>query len=127
MTTKDIELKDSGERITFAGGAMKEPSGTRARFELVPWEVIRELAEHYARGALKYADRNWEKGITIMTFMCSAFRHLEQFLRGETDEPHLISALWHIAGARWTLIRIADGSLPESLDDRPVYGRKDSK
>lgn len=57
------------------------------------------------RGAKKYGERNWEKGIPIQSFIDSACRHYLKFLRGDTDEPHLVAAGWNIMCCMTTVIR----------------------
>lgn len=70
------------------------------RFSLIPPDVEWLLAEHYGRGALKYADRNWEKGYNWSLSYDALKRHLNQRLRGEvidqeTGSRHLIAVVWH--------------------------------
>lgn len=64
-----------------------------------PYTAILELAVHYEDGAKKYADRNWEKGLPLHSFIDSGVRHYLKFLRGDTDEPHDKAFLWNIVGA----------------------------
>lgn len=61
-----------------------------------------ELSKHYEAGALKYSERNWEKGIPIHCFIDSAMRHYFKFKRGDEDEPHNRAFMWNIIGAIWT-------------------------
>jgi hypothetical protein len=77
-----------------------------ARFDLVPADVAWEWAEHYGKGAKKYAERNWEGGYAWSLSYAAAQRHLHQFWAGEdydeeTGSSHLIAALWHCAALRW--------------------------
>lgn len=71
-----------------------------ARFSLIPSEFLWALAEHFGKGAQKYADRNWEKGYKWSLTVDALSRHLHQFLQGETHDPetgshHLIAVAWH--------------------------------
>lgn len=66
------------------------------------YTAMLELAKHYEDGAQKYAERNWEKGIPLHSFMDSGVRHYLKFLRGDTDEPHDRAFLWNLIGAIWT-------------------------
>ena len=117
--TDHKEIKDSGQRTEFETGAVRDAQGGKGRFDLLPKMTIWALAHHYEKGCQKYGDRNWEKGIPIKNFMDSAQRHLTEFELGFEDENHLIAALWNIACAYETLLRIKMGILPESLDDLP--------
>lgn len=92
------------------------------RFDLLPGDVLWADAEHYAAGATKYSDRNWERGTAWSLNFAAAQRHMWQFWMGEdldeeTGTSHLIAARWHMAALfRFTTTH------PE-LDDRPGSGQ----
>lgn len=70
------------------------------RFDLVPIGPLTELARHYGRGALKYADRNWELGYPWALSYASLVRHLTQWWAGEDVDPetgssHMVAVAWH--------------------------------
>lgn len=113
----DYEIKDSGERTEFKTGAVRDIQTGKGRFDLIPWAVIRALAIHYEKGAVKYGDNNWKKGIPISRFLDSATRHLACVIDGKDDENHLISAIWNLVGAYWTILQIQNGKLPKELYD----------
>lgn len=93
--------------------------GTKlARFDLVPVRPLTLLAEHYGRGAQKYADRNWERGYNWSLSYAAAQRHMNQFWGGEdldpeTGTPHVIAAAWHMFSLAEYMV-----THPEK-DDRP--------
>lgn len=66
------------------------------------YTALLEVSKHYADGARKYADRNWEKGIPLHCYIDSGVRHYIKYLRGDTDEPHDRAFLWNMLGALWT-------------------------
>ena len=99
---KPKPIKDSGERTQFDSGAVRDMHEGKGRFDLLPMCVLMRLAQHYEKGALKYSDRNWEKGIPAHSFADSAFRHLVKYMDGQNDEDHLISAIWNLCGLAWT-------------------------
>ena len=99
---KPQPIKDSGDRTQFASGAVRDMHEGKGRFDLLPMCVLIRLAKHYEKGALKYSDRNWEKGIPAHSFADSAFRHLVKYMDGMDDEDHLISAIWNLCGLAWT-------------------------
>lgn len=70
--------------------------------------MLRDLAIHFQKGAKKYGERNCEKGIELWSFIDSGTRHTLQFLSGETDEPHYISAIWNFWMADWTIHKKED-------------------
>jgi hypothetical protein len=96
-----MQIKDSGERTQFETGAVRDMHQGKGRYDLLPWEAIDELAKHCEEGALKYGERNCEKGIPIHSLIDSAIRHLSCYMRGMKDEPHLRAAMWNIAFAIW--------------------------
>jgi len=65
--------------------------------------MILEVSKHFEDGAVKYGERNWEKGIPVNCYVDSAIRHYLKFLRGDTDEPHDRAFVWNILCCLWTL------------------------
>jgi hypothetical protein len=127
MTERKFETKDSGKRQEFESGAVRDIQQGKGRFDLISPLALRRLAGVYERGAIKYGDRNYEKGIPLSRFMDSAERHLNDFKEGKRDEDHLAQALWNIASLIHTEEMIYRGLLPEELNDSPNYMPKDSK
>ena len=95
----EFKTKDSGKRRKFKTGAQRDISGGKGRYDLIPREAIHRLAQLFERGAVKYADRNWEKGLPLHSFIDSGVRHYFKFLRGDTDEPHDRAFMWNLIGA----------------------------
>jgi hypothetical protein len=85
---------------------------------------LHRLAVHYARGALKYADRNWEKGLETGRIVDSLFRHAQKALRGDTDEDHDAAAVWNCFALTFTCTRINDGTFPPELATYPGLCQK---
>ena len=65
-------LPDSGERIEFETGAVRDTTTGKGRYDLLSPIAIKRLAQHFENGGLKYKDRNWEKGIPLKRFLDSA-------------------------------------------------------
>lgn len=91
-----------------------------ARYDLIPSHVLEALAEHYGRGAQKYADRNWEKGYRWGLSFAALMRHAWAWWRGEdvdeeTGSSHMIAVAWH-ALALAEFQRTGKGT-----DDRPAW------
>ena len=105
------DILDSGERRTFTTGAERDMQEGKGRFDLLPMCVLMRLAKHYEKGAIKYKERNWEKGIPAHSFADSAMRHLVKYLDGWIDEDHLIAAIWNLCGLAWT-----EEKKPEMMD-----------
>ena len=79
-------IKDSGERTRFDTGAVRDMHTGKGRMDLLPWEALVEVSKHCEEGALKYGERNCEKGIPIHSLIDSAFRHLAKYMMGMKDE-----------------------------------------
>lgn len=114
----EIAALRSGEVRVINSETGAEKGSKLARFDLIPPKAIWALAEHFGRGARKYADRNWERGINYSLNYAATQRHLHQWWSGEdvdeeTGSSHLIAAMWHMA-ALFTYLE----THPE-LDDRP--------
>jgi hypothetical protein len=92
-------ILDSGDRTEFETGAKRDMHVGKGRLDLLPCNAILELAKHVENGALKYGERNVDKGIPQHSFIDSGLRHLFKYLRGDRDENHLVAALWNIAWA----------------------------
>lgn len=92
-------IKDSGDRTEFTTGAVRDMHAGKGRMDLLPVTAIIELSKHCENGAIKYGERNVDKGIPQHSFIDSGLRHLFKYLRGDKDENHLVAALWNIAWA----------------------------
>ena len=109
------------EKTTFASGAQKDVTG-KPRFDLIPPEAMKALAETYALGAVKYSDRNWEKGIPFSAALGALKRHLNAFELGDMinradgDIEHIAHVMWW-AVALTTFVK--RGRL--DLNDLPHY------
>lgn len=115
----EFETLDSGQRREFPSGSVRDRAVGKGRFDLIPPEPVFALACLYERGAVKYGDRNWEKGQPLSSYTDSAGRHMEKMKAGWHDEDHVTAAIWNLFGYYTTLDRIYRGVLPIELDDRP--------
>jgi hypothetical protein len=80
---------------------------------------LRELAEHYGRGSLKYDDHNWRKGMNWSLLFDAMMRHAWSFWNGEdfdaeTGSKHIIAVAWHALSLATYMDEHRD------LDDRPM-------
>lgn len=88
------------------------------RIDLIPYLVLNRLGALYGRGAKKYADNNWKRGMPISRFYASLLRHTYQWAQGDTSEDHLAAIMWNAAGIMWTEWAIANGIIPEEFADK---------
>ena len=117
----DFVTKDSGERRRFNTGAQRDVVTDKGRYDLISPIMIERLAKLLQRGAEKYDDRNWEKGMPLSVYMDSGMRHLYKFLEGHRDEDHLIAAIWNLQALLHIEEMVGRGILPEDLLDLPTY------
>ena len=89
-------ILDSGNRTQFQTGAVRDMHQGKGRCDLLPPNALLRLARHFETGSLKYGDRNWELGIPCHSFADSGMRHLLKYMAGNTDEDHLIAAIWNL-------------------------------
>ena len=115
------QMKDSGERRTFASGAQRDRGTLKPRPDLIsPHAQMRE-GMIFALGAEKYDTRNWERGMPISECLASAQRHIEQWKRGDIDEDHLAQARWNLGAILHYEEEIAAGRMDPAIDDMPHY------
>lgn len=91
-------MHDSGKREEFGTGAVRDSSEGKPRPDLISPHAIMREAVWMAKGAKKYGERNWEKGIPIRRCFESMFRHLLMYWLGDRTEDHL-AAIRFNAGA----------------------------
>lgn len=121
-------IKDSGQRSEFSTGAVRDMHTGKGRMDLLPWEALIEVSKHCEEGALKYGERNCEKGIPIHSLIDSAFRHLAKYTIGMTDEPHLRAAAWNILFALYMEIKHPEmQDIPAVLEARKHEQPTDDK
>ena len=116
--------------MTSSTGASK--GSKSARFDLIPAGVLLELAEHYGRGAEKYAPvngrDNWRNGYDWGLSLAALMRHLNAFQRGEdideeTGSKHMIAVAWHA----FTLVEFMNHpDLVETFDNRQDTPKADA-
>lgn len=117
----DYKTKDSGERRHFDSGAQRDVVTGKGRYDLISPIMIDRLAKLLQRGAEKYNDRNWEKGMPLSVYMDSGMRHLYKYLEGQRDEDHLIAAIWNLQALLHIEEMVRRGKLPKDLLDLPNY------
>lgn len=84
-----------GEKQVFESGAQRDEQTGKPRYDLIPPLPLRRLAELYARGAEKYDDHNWAKGMPTSRILASLLRHIEGYRSGDQAEDHLAAVAWN--------------------------------
>lgn len=116
-TNREREMSNSEEvRVTSSTGGQK---GTKlARYGLIPTGPLRELAEHYGKGAKKYSDNNWRLGYDWHLSYDALQRHAQAFWDGEDVDEETGSH--HLAGVAFHAFALMEfGNTHPEFDDRP--------
>lgn len=118
MTDHDIER----EPENAPEGGSKKDAG-KPRYDLIPPAVLHELAILYQKGAEKYADRNWEKGIHYSRCYRALLSHAFKYFMGEDYDK--VDGQHHMDSVAWYAIAIRHYDLHPNkyreFDDRPRY------
>lgn len=77
---------------------------SKDRWDLLPWDALEVLVKIYTKGAVKYAPRNWERGMSWSKMVSSMMRHFvrrvvyREVIDPETGEPHFGHMAWNAIG-----------------------------
>jgi hypothetical protein len=101
-------------------------NNAKARMDLLPWDAILELANHYTNSMRKYPDRNWEKGLEWNKGCAASMsRHLAKWSMGEDFETETLPdgtdfTTYHDLAMAWNAIALVAYRLRGiGVDDRP--------
>lgn len=115
---KEYETKDSGERQLFETGAKRDTQKGKPKYGLISPFAMKRLAMLMVRGAEKYGEWNWSKGMPFSRFYDSAERHLKQFyMNEESSEDHLAAVLFNIM----CIIHFQEIGREQELNDLPKW------
>jgi Domain of unknown function (DUF5664) len=85
------------------GGGLRFDAG-KNQLDLIPPEWVWALAMVLTRGAIKYAIRNWERGMKWSKMIGCSLRHIFKFACGERYDRE--SGCHHLAHAAWNLLAL---------------------
>jgi hypothetical protein len=101
----EFGLKDSGDRLTFGSGMVRDVEDGKIDYTLIlDGPMLERWAAHLTKGATKYAPRNWMKAAGTEEwerFRRSFLRHSIQWLRGDRDEDHAAAIFFNVNGAEY--------------------------
>ena len=86
--------------------SLKSGAG-KTRWDIVPWEIIKTVAEIITDGAEKYSDYGWQEvGDAEDVYFAAAMRHLTTWRLGtqndeESGKPHLAHAICNLIFCLW--------------------------
>lgn len=114
------KINDSGERTNYGeNAAIREVSIGKGRPDLITPYGLTRLSKWYELGAMKYADRNWEKGMPFSRYTASMFRHLIAWMKGDVSEDHLAACAWNAMA----IMHHQELGESDKWDDMPHYLR----
>lgn len=113
----EYKTKDSGSREDFNTGARRDIQVNKPRYDLIPPIALKRVADLYARGAQKYGENNYQKGIPFRRVYASLFRHMMQYVEGDRVEDHLAAVAWNAFALMYYEEEIAKGRLSAELND----------
>lgn len=93
----------------------------KIRQDLLPPHAISEVAKVLTKGAEKYADRNWEKGMAWSTVAASLKRHLSDWENGKTIDPDDGCSLISKVATNALFLTEYEKTYPEGDDRRHAY------
>ena len=87
----------SEEKLVTASGATR--SNKAPRYDLIPLEGLRRLAERYGLGARNHGENNWKKGLHDPQFIEQCFNHMIEHaylykLSGNATDDNLAAVAW---------------------------------
>lgn len=109
----------------FQTGAVRENEHKKNRPDLISPFAEERLGELLRKGAEKYTERNWEKGMPASRSMASLCRHLMQYRQGDRTEDHLAAVACNAMFLLDLEEKVYRGLLPVSLMDLPKYRKKE--
>lgn len=100
-------IKDSGVRITFASGSMRDPSTGKIKWSRILFgPMARRWAQHLTTAEAKYPDPKpglpnfmlIETEEELVRYRESAIRHFMSWFNEETDEDHAAATFFNMNG-----------------------------
>lgn len=90
----------------------------KLRMDLLPPDALEALARILTDGAVKYGNRNWEKGMAWSRPYAALLRHLLAWWGGQDTDPESgHTHLWHVLTNAVFLVSYEQRKIGE--DDRP--------
>lgn len=110
-------IKDSGSRRKYETGAQRDRGDIKPRPDLIHPYFNYRFGYHLAKGAIKYDEWNWFKGMPLSDWYASLCRHVNDLGIGLDDEDHASAIAFNVMGFMVTQLGIKTGRYPKEFDD----------
>ena len=94
--TEQTETKPANEFSVASTGARRSADADAIRLDLIPQLALKEVARVLAKGAESHGTYNWRKGTPHSTCINHCLNHLNQYLMGDRNTPHLAHAICNL-------------------------------
>ena len=100
-------IKDSGKRVTYASGSLRDPSEGKIKWSRITFgPLMRRWAQHLTTAEAKYPDPKpglpnfmlIETEEELIRYKESAFRHFMSWFEGDTSEDHAAAICFNVNG-----------------------------
>lgn len=132
MKMSKYTTKDSGKRLKYSSGMIRDVQDGKPRFDLIipkdfPYNetMLYRWADLLSRGMTKYGYRNWERAETeeeLIRFKDSTFRHFIQWFCGMDDEDHAAAVLFNIQGVEYVKYKLYNGKDKYGQNSSEIQG-----
>jgi hypothetical protein len=123
--TKDNEFNmapNNVPEVKADGGGLRYDAG-KNRLDLLPPEWVWALGTVLTKGALKYADHNWQRGMKWSKVLGPMLRHVYKFVAGERYDPE--TGCHHLAMVAWNALALMSYDIRGlGENDIPQYDTK---
>lgn len=110
----ELPMNPDSEQRVFDTGAVRggDPEKRLYRPDLISPFALWRLSRWLGLGALKYSERNWEKGMPDSVLWESLMRHVVKWWMGSRDEDHLAAIMFNVMA----LMHFEETGQPELRD-----------
>ena len=83
---------------TFESGGKRDDNSNKPFVDSFKGYTRIRFGYLMTKGALKYGNKNWEKGLPTECYLESLDRHLAKYLSGDRTEDHLSAIIFNTQG-----------------------------
>lgn len=114
-------MHDSGTREHFGSGAVRDTAEGKPRPDLTSPFAEERRGAWIGKGAKKYSENNWQKGMPQSRFWASLRRHVIAYQQGDRSEDHLAAICFNAEGIMHFEELVKRGKCDPAILDMPTY------